>query len=136
MDSQEVLNLVKAMKIGQNDGNLSSLFGGFQELLELQVEYNDLINQEKMPSEEDQHNVVSRMKENFKKMQENYGQFCKKTGKSPEEMKEYFTNSKNFSPKAWEELQNFNRRVEADQSPKIRKKHRKGAKKKSNWASI
>ncbi|CCB89846.1 hypothetical protein [Simkania negevensis] len=129
MDYQELLRVLQALESGQKDERLGQLFKGFKELLELQLEHNNLMNQNEKPSMDSLKTLVSKMTANLDQLQAKYRDFCEKSGKSPEEMKEYFSNPKNFSTGAWEELQNFNRKFGVDtasrQIPKKKKRRKK-----------
>ncbi|WP_420422081.1 hypothetical protein [Simkania sp.] len=130
MDYQELLRVLQALESGQKDERLGQLFKGFKELLELQLEHNNLMNQNEKPSMDTLKTLVSKMTENLDQLQTKYSDFCDKSGKSPEAMKEYFSDPKNFTTGAWEELQNFNRKFGIDNTPrKIPKKKKRRRKK-------
>lgn len=136
MNFEQILNLLKAVREDQSNENLSQLLGRFQELIELQMEYQSLSNQEKPPSKEDQLEIVGKLTENLGQLKKDYSDFCQKTGKSPDELKQYFSNPQNFKPGAWEELQNFSRRFGLDSSTQVPKKKKKRSRPKKKWASI
>jgi len=129
MNFEEILSVIKAARSGKKNESLDRMLGNFQGLLELMQDHEKLSKQETPPSREDVLKIRDRLMSAVQGLQVEYSQFCEKNNKSPEEMKEYFNNPGNFSPKAWEQIQQFNRRFgiesgEGSQS-KIKKKRKK-----------
>lgn len=140
MDLQEALKLVKAVRSGKLDANLDRLLGQFEGIIELQNEHQKALSKGETLNKEDLVKTFDSMKGKIDLLQSEYEQFCKKNGKSPEEMKAYFNNPNNFSPKAWETIQNLNRKYGVNTSvsePKIpRKRVKSGRKRTKGWASV
>ena len=136
MDLKQMLDVLKTVQNGQSDEGLSKLFESFQDLIELQIDYQAKVSQGKRITKEDLQSVFKRMSESIAQLQKEYGAFCEKMGKSPEEMKAYFSDPKNFTPEAWEELNKFSQAFGIEQGSSAVQGKKKGSKKFSKWASI
>ena len=135
MDLNQVMSALKTIGEGQKDDSLGRLFGDFQELIQLQLDYQSMMSKKEPLSKEELRSVFEKMKGSLEKLQENYGEFCKKIGKSPEELKNYFSDPKNFTPKVWEEIQGLGRKFgleEKESAPSSDKKEGESKK----WLSI
>ena len=139
MNFEEILEVIKVARSGKKNESLDRMLGNFQGLLELMQDHEKLSKQDKPPSREDVQKIRDRLMSAVQGLQGEYSKFCEKNNKSPEEMKEYFSNPSNFSPKAWEQIQQFNRRFGigdgATPKPKPSKK-RKKLKRSNKWASV
>ena len=135
MDLNQVMSALKTIGKGQKDDSLNRLFVDFQELIQLQLDYQSVMRQKEPPSKEELRTLFEKMKQALSKLQENYGEFCEKIGKSPEDLKNYFSDPKNFTPKVWEEIQNLGRKFgleEKESAPSSDKKEGESKK----WLSI
>ena len=131
-----MLDVLKTVQNGQKDEGLSKLFESFQDLIELQIDYQAQVTQGKKLTKEDLQSVFERMSKSLAQLQKEYGAFCEKMGKSPEEMKAYFSDPSHFTPEAWEELRNFSQAFGMEQGDVALKKNKKSVKKFNKWASI
>ncbi len=136
MDLKQMLDVLKTVQEGQKDEGVSKLFESFQNLVELQIEYEAQAKQGKKFEREDLLSIFEKMAQSLGDLQKEYGDFCKKMGKSSEEMKAYFGDPKNFTPHAWEELQNMHRAFGTDQAGPTLKKGKKSGKTLKKRASI
>ena len=136
MDYKAILQLIKAVRSdnkGQGD-HVDKLLDRFEALVSCHVD------EEKVTSFEDLKQQFNQMQSCFEGFQEDYAKFCANTKQSPEAMQQYFSNSQNFTQKAWEELQGLNRKYgisephkETTQKSKRSKRSRKNKKK---WATV
>lgn len=99
----------------------------FRELVDSFEGFVDLYNQKERATED----LDFRMKldESHRKFWSHFEKVSAMFGLNPETMRDYFENSKNFSPAQWEQMQNTKRIVEEQSAPSSPSKLRKNANK-------